>query len=57
MNGKVALLVSAWIETVQCSHGNRKLFVALLVSAWIETTVTAMVMHAGQSRTPRECVD
>ena len=35
---QVALLVSAWIETVKVTPKNVGATVALLVSAWIETT-------------------
>ena len=54
---RVALLVSAWIETSVRRSPASQMAVALLVSAWIETPLIAKTMAYTLSRTPRECVD
>ena len=53
----VALLVSAWIETLADIHFNVISGVALLVSAWIETAKAIYILLVDPGRTPRECVD
>ena len=53
----VALLVSAWIETVLTLRFWLLTTVALLVSAWIETLHPSEILECANSRTPRECVD
>ena len=56
-NSDVALLVSAWIETLSVSIAKEVDYVALLVSAWIETGNGSINFEAKERRTPRECVD
>ena len=57
MDKDVALLVSAWIETIPVPAAGSIHWVALLVSAWIETLGETISRTKNNGRTPRECVD
>ena len=45
-SNRVALLVSAWIETIPSTEVYRRNGVALLVSAWIETVPAPLLLPA-----------